>query len=146
MRQILFNLLSNAVGFSLPGQTITVRARKSAGEVVFEVEDQGRGMPPEMMERVFDRFESQTSGTRHRGVGLGLSIVRSFVELHGGRVELTSAPGHGTTVTCVHSLTRATSFHLTVGRARRGCRRSPPSRSEHGQRPGPDPRGEPRAR
>ena len=50
--------------------------------------------------KVFDRFESHTLGTRHRGVGLGLSIVRSFVELHGGRVELRSAPGAGTTVTC----------------------------------------------
>jgi signal transduction histidine kinase len=49
---------------------------------------------------VFERFETHTLGTRHRGVGLGLSIVRSFVELHGGRVELLSAPGAGTTVTC----------------------------------------------
>jgi signal transduction histidine kinase len=100
VRQILFNLLSNAVGFSLSGQTITVVARKTSSDVIFEVRDQGRGMPPEVKERVFDRFESHTGGTRHRGVGLGLSIVRSFVELHGGRVELTSAPGMGTTVTC----------------------------------------------
>ena len=101
IRQILFNLLSNAVGFSAPGQTITVSARKTGGEVIFEVRDQGRGMPPEIKARIFDRFESYTLGTRHRGVGLGLSIVRSFVELHGGRVELTSAPGQGTTVTCI---------------------------------------------
>ena len=100
VRQILFNLLSNAVGFSLPGQTITVtRPQDARARSIFEVEDQGRGMPPEVMDRVFDRFESHTLGTRHRGVGLGLSIVRSFVELHGGRVELTSAPGSGTTVT-----------------------------------------------
>ncbi|QFU17930.1 sensor histidine kinase [Microvirga thermotolerans] len=100
VRQILFNLLSNAVGFSAPGQSITVSARKSGGEVIFEVRDQGRGIPPEIKARVFDRFESHTLGTRHRGVGLGLSIVRSFVELHGGRIELASAPGVGTTVTC----------------------------------------------
>jgi hypothetical protein len=49
---------------------------------------------------VFNRFESHTLGTRHRGVGLGLSIVRSFVELHGGRVLLETAPGNGTRVTC----------------------------------------------
>ena len=48
--------------------------------------------------------ESHTSGTRHRGVGLGLSIVRSFVELHGGRVALESAPGAGTRVTCTFPL------------------------------------------
>ncbi len=101
VRQILFNLLSNAVGFSSPGQTIRVSARKANGEVIFEVQDQGRGMPPEVKARVFDRFESHTIGTRHRGVGLGLSIVRSFVELHGGRIDLVSAPGAGTTVTCV---------------------------------------------
>jgi signal transduction histidine kinase len=100
IRQILFNLLSNAVGFSAPGQTITVRARKAGGEVVFEVRDQGRGMPPEVKARIFERFESHTLGTRHRGVGLGLSIVRSFVELHGGRIDVASAPGLGTTVTC----------------------------------------------
>ncbi|MCB5174958.1 MULTISPECIES: sensor histidine kinase [Microvirga] len=101
IRQILFNLLSNAVGFSPPGQTITVRARKSGGEVIFEVRDQGRGMPPEVKARIFERFESHTLGTRHRGVGLGLSIVRSFVELHGGRIDVSSAPGVGTTVTCI---------------------------------------------
>ncbi len=101
VRQVLFNLLSNAVGFSSTGQTVRLSARKSGGEVVFEVADQGRGIPPDVVERVFDRFESHTLGTRHRGVGLGLSIVRAFVELHGGRVSLTSNPGSGTTVTCV---------------------------------------------
>ena len=101
IRQILFNLLSNAVGFSSPGQTITVCARKMGGEVIFEVRDQGRGMPPEVKARIFERFESHPLGTRHRGVGLGLSIVRSFVELHGGRIDVASAPGIGTTVTCI---------------------------------------------
>jgi signal transduction histidine kinase len=100
VRQILFNLLSNAVGFSSPGQTIQVAARKRGGEVIFDVKDQGRGIPPEIKARIFERFESHTLGTRHRGVGLGLSIVRSFVELHGGRIELASTPGVGTTVTC----------------------------------------------
>jgi signal transduction histidine kinase len=101
VRQILFNLLSNAVGFSSEGQIITVSARKRGSEVIFDVKDQGRGIPPEIKARIFERFESHTLGTRHRGVGLGLSIVRSFVELHGGRIELASAPGQGTTVTCI---------------------------------------------
>jgi signal transduction histidine kinase len=101
VRQILFNLLSNAVGFSSPGQTIRISARKRAGEVIFDVKDQGRGIPPEVKARIFERFESHTLGTRHRGVGLGLSIVRSFVELHGGRIDLSSTPGLGTTVTCI---------------------------------------------
>ena len=101
VRQILFNLLSNAVGFSSPGQTIRVSARKTGDEVILKVSDEGRGIPPEVKEKVFDRFESHTLGTRHRGVGLGLSIVRSFVELHGGRIDLVSSPGAGTTVICI---------------------------------------------
>ncbi len=100
VRQILFNLLSNAVGFSAPGQTVRVEVSRGDNELTLAVIDQGRGMPVEVAARVFDRFESHTSGTRHRGVGLGLSIVRSFVELHGGRVALKSAPGEGTRVIC----------------------------------------------
>ncbi|KQT78206.1 PAS domain-containing sensor histidine kinase [Methylobacterium sp. Leaf466] len=105
VRQILFNLLSNAVGFSAPGQTVRVEARREGDELVLSVADHGRGMPVDVAARVFDRFESHTLGTRHRGVGLGLSIVRSFVELHGGRVALDSAPGAGTRVTCTFPVT-----------------------------------------
>lgn len=101
IRQVLFNLLSNAVGFSKAGQSVRLSARKTETEVVFQVTDRGRGIPEEVAAKVFDRFESHTRGTSHRGVGLGLSIVRSFVELHGGRVELKSTQGTGTTVTCV---------------------------------------------
>lgn len=101
VRQILFNLLSNAIGFSSPGQTVTLAAIRREDEIVFKVTDRGRGIPPEVLERVFERFESHTAGSRHRGVGLGLSIVRAFMELHGGKVFIDSAPGEGTTVTCV---------------------------------------------
>jgi nitrogen-specific signal transduction histidine kinase len=101
VRQILFNLLSNAVGFSEPGQHVRVEARRQGGALTLSVIDQGRGIPAEVIDRVFDRFESNTLGTKHRGVGLGLSIVRSFVELHGGRVEIASSPGLGTRVTCL---------------------------------------------
>ncbi|BGE86381.1 PAS domain-containing sensor histidine kinase [Methylosinus sp. 3S-1] len=101
IRQILFNLLSNAIGFSRPGQTITLAALRREGEIVLKVADRGRGIAPEALEKVFDRFESHTAGSRHRGVGLGLSIVRAFTELHGGRVLIDSALGEGTTVTCI---------------------------------------------
>ncbi|MBE7204696.1 MAG: PAS-domain containing protein, partial [Parafilimonas terrae] len=104
VRQILFNLLSNAVGFSDAGQRVEVHARRSDQELVLSVRDYGRGMPPEIADSVFNRFESHTLGTRHRGVGLGLSIVRSFVELHGGRVHLETTPGEGTCVTCTFPL------------------------------------------
>lgn len=101
VRQILFNLLSNAIGFSRPGQTVTLAVLRRDSDIVFKVTDRGRGISPEILERVFDRFESHTAGSRHRGVGLGLSIVRAFMELHGGKVLIDSAPGEGTTVTCI---------------------------------------------
>ena len=101
VRQVLFNLLSNAIGFSGPGQTVTLAALRRGDDIVFKVSDQGRGIPSDVITQVFDRFHSQTIGSRHRGVGLGLSIVKSFVELHEGRVLIDSAPGEGTTVTCI---------------------------------------------
>lgn len=106
--QVLYNLLSNAIGFSEAGQTITIAALRRDGQVVFKVSDQGRGIPPEMMDQIFSRFLSKTEGTRHRGAGLGLSIVQSLVELHGGDVLVESAPGEGTTMTCVFPLQRST--------------------------------------
>ncbi|MGA3340202.1 MAG: ATP-binding protein [Methylocella sp.] len=101
IRQILFNLLSNAIGFSSAGHTIDLSAARRDGEILFTVSDEGSGIPPEILEHVFDRFKTYTSGSRHRGVGLGLSIVRSFVELHGGRVEIDSTSGKGTRATCI---------------------------------------------
>jgi signal transduction histidine kinase len=100
VRQILFNLLANAVSFSPGGATITLRAERRADAVVFAVTDRGPGIPSEVLEKVFDWFESHSLGSQHRGPGLGLSLVRSFVELHGGTVSITSVVGEGTTVTC----------------------------------------------
>jgi signal transduction histidine kinase len=68
--------------------------------VVFAVTDCGPGIPAEVKDKVFDWFESHSNGSRHRGAGLGLSLVRSFVELHGGKVRVDSTVGQGTTVTC----------------------------------------------
>lgn len=100
IRQILFNLLSNAIGFSGPGQAIELAAARHNDEIVFSVTDEGSGIPPEILDHVFERFRTHAGKSRHRGAGLGLSIVRSFVELHGGRVDIASAPGRGTRVTC----------------------------------------------
>ena len=100
LRQVLFNLLANAVGFSPPGSTVTLMAARRPDAVVFTVVDNGAGIAPEVQDRVFDWFESHSQGSQHRGAGLGLSIVRSFVELHGGIVQLDSAVGQGTTVIC----------------------------------------------
>jgi signal transduction histidine kinase len=104
LRQILFNLLSNAVGFSPPAETVSLIAERRADSVVFTVTDRGPGIAPEAKDRVFDWFETDSRGSQHRGPGLGLSLVRSFVELHGGTVSIESAPGQGTSVTCVFPL------------------------------------------
>jgi signal transduction histidine kinase len=104
VRQVLFNLLSNAIAFSSPGATIALTAERRPDAVVLSVVDRGRGIPEEIVDRVFDRFETHSLGSQHRGTGLGLSIVRSFVELHGGAVTLKSVEGVGTTVTCLFPL------------------------------------------
>jgi signal transduction histidine kinase len=101
IRQVLFNLLANAVGFSPPGGTVVLTALRAADSVTFAVSDHGPGISSERKDKVFDWFESEAQGTRHRGAGLGLSIVRSFVELHGGKVRIESVPGEGTTVVCI---------------------------------------------
>ncbi len=98
VRQVLYNLLSNAIGFSSPGDAIRVRAWREAGMMAFAVEDHGVGIPKEEQARVFERFESRSQGSKHRGAGLGLSIVKSLVELHGGGMSLESEPGRGTRV------------------------------------------------
>jgi signal transduction histidine kinase len=107
LRQILFNLLSNAVGFSPAGETVTLLAERRPDAVVFSVTDRGPGIPEETKNKVFDWFESDPKGSKHRGPGLGLSLVRSFVELHGGAVTIDSTPGQGTTVTCVFPVEHA---------------------------------------
>ncbi len=98
--QVLYNLLANAVGFAPPDSAITVNVRRTEQNVVFSVIDSGRGIAPEVKDKVFDWFESHPNGSRHRGAGLGLSLVRSFVELHGGKVRVESVEGEGTVVTC----------------------------------------------
>jgi signal transduction histidine kinase len=104
VRQILFNLLSNAVSFSPASETVTLSVERRPDAVVFAVMDRGPGIPAEIGDKVFERFETHALGQGHRGAGLGLSIVRSFVALHGGTVTLDSAVGRGTTVTCVFPL------------------------------------------
>ena len=107
VRQVLFNLLSNAISFSPSAEVVRLAVERRDDAIVFSVADRGPGIPPDISERVFDRFESHALGSEHRGAGLGLSIVRSFVELHGGTVKLDSAVGRGTTVTCVFPIRHA---------------------------------------
>ncbi len=117
MAQVLENLVGNALKFTPPGGTVTVAAGRSAGrsgpdsvrawrntsvteagegEVHFRVSDTGRGVPPEDLPRLFDRFWQAKRGER-RGAGLGLPIAKGIVEAHGGRIGVESALGAGST-------------------------------------------------
>ncbi|WP_292286135.1 PAS domain-containing sensor histidine kinase, partial [Mesorhizobium sp.] len=100
VRQILYNLLSNAANYAPAASTITLACRQMADGVEFSVHDDGPGMPPDVLESVFRRFEPRANGGRRRGAGLGLSIVKSFVELHGGTVRIETGADKGTTVIC----------------------------------------------
>jgi two-component system sensor histidine kinase GlrK len=91
LRSILDNLVSNAVKFSPPGGSITVKARVQAGEAVIEVMDSGPGVPPEERESIFNLFfrgRGKGEGTRIKGSGLGLAIARELVEAHGGHIAV----------------------------------------------------------
>ena len=100
LKQALFNLISNALKFTPPGGTVTLAARRTADRVALIVADTGVGVPREDQARIFEKFERGSPNARQSGPGLGLSLVKSFIELHGGTVEMDSRPGIGTTVTC----------------------------------------------
>jgi two-component system heavy metal sensor histidine kinase CusS len=99
IRRALINLVSNALRHTPPGGSILLQGEDAMDECVIRVSDSGSGMPADHLPRVFDRFFSGSSKPEGIGSGLGLSIVKSIVQLHGGRVWIDSAPGCGTTVT-----------------------------------------------
>ena len=101
LRQVLYNLLLNAVSFSEHGETVRLTARRAGDELTLTVEDNGTGIDDEDRRRVFDPFvRGVAADRRYQGAGLGLSLVKRFIELHGGTVALDSAPGQGTRITC----------------------------------------------
>jgi signal transduction histidine kinase len=95
--QALTNLLSNAIKFSPPNGTIAVSATTRGDMVEFAVADQGRGIPADMLERIFERFEQVDSSDsrRHGGTGLGLAICRTIVRRHGGEIWAESEAERG---------------------------------------------------
>ncbi|HYW07993.1 MAG TPA: CHASE3 domain-containing protein [Longimicrobium sp.] len=106
--QVLTNLLSNAIKYSPPGSTVQLRAEPVAGEVVFRVTDQGRGIPADKLEAVFERFEQvDSSDARDKGgTGLGLPIARKIAEQHDGRLWVESEWGKGSTFSLALPLPR----------------------------------------
>ena len=109
LKQILFNLLSNAVKFSPRGGPVAIAAKFIPKDdspihldsVQIDIVDKGIGIPSEELARIFDEFYQTEEGRRSRrgGTGLGLSLTRNFVELHHGRIEVQSTPGHGSCFT-----------------------------------------------
>jgi len=108
LRQVVGNLMTNAITHTPAGTSVTLRISASDAEAVLDVTDAGPGLLPQQSERVFERFyrvdKSRTrraaaTGSRHSGTGLGLAIVASLVAAHGGTVSVDSSPGAGATFT-----------------------------------------------
>ncbi len=99
IEQIITNLLANAIKFSEDGGAVTLASSRQGDRVCFTVSDSGIGIPPEEQPHVFDIFRQIDGSTRrrHGGIGIGLSLVKQLVEIHGGTIELESQPGAGTT-------------------------------------------------
>jgi CheY-like chemotaxis protein/anti-sigma regulatory factor (Ser/Thr protein kinase) len=129
IRQVLLNLLSNAIKFTPRGGRVAVALRRHESQIDVEVSDTGEGIEPSVLPYVFDRFRQGDSGTTriHQGLGLGLAIVRHIVELHGGRVGVTS-PGRGRGATFVISLPFVQSPRSAVAK---GVRPPVPARRSH---------------
>jgi signal transduction histidine kinase len=99
MKQVMFNLLSNAITYTPAGERVEFGAASEGSGIRFYVRDTGPGFDPEQQARAFERFEAAKVGDSPRGTGLGLALVRSIVQLHGGWVSLRSKKGEGTEVT-----------------------------------------------
>lgn len=111
IQRALVNLLDNAIKHSPVDTTIVLGVRRSAGEVRFEITDSGPGIPMAEQQRIFERFYRRGSELTRQteGVGLGLAIVKHIAVAHGGRVELSSSPGQGSTFTIVLPVQRPAS-------------------------------------
>ncbi|MBM4449089.1 MAG: ATP-binding protein, partial [Chloroflexi bacterium] len=98
LRQVVLNLLNNAFKFTPAGGSVTVRARTDEANLVVEVQDTGPGISQEEQERLFEPYQ-QLAKERARlsGLGLGLSLAKKLVELHGGRIWVQSKKGRGST-------------------------------------------------
>ncbi len=115
LAQVFTNLVDNALKFTPPGGEVVLRAEAARGEMKFEVQDTGRGVPPEALKCIFDRFyqvdPSRPGGEKH-GAGLGLSIAHEIVQAHGGRIGVRSQVGQGTTFELTLPLSQAAATTL----------------------------------
>ncbi len=100
VRQVLFHLLSNAIKYSPRERAVSLGASRGRDGVTFWVRDEGVGINPDEQGQIFDKFFRGSAGSNKSGTGLGLSLVKNFIELHGGSVILESEPEKGTMVRC----------------------------------------------
>lgn len=98
VRQIALNLISNGLKFTPSGGRVEVAALEVDGGALFSVSDTGEGISPDELARLSRAFEQGEAGKRQKGAGLGLSVVRAFADLHGGRLDIQSRSGGGTTI------------------------------------------------
>ncbi len=97
--QVLENLLSNALKYSPRGGRIRISGHPRSSCYEFSIQDEGIGMTPDQVERIFDKFyRADAANSEIKGIGLGMNIVRNIIEAHGGEIHVESAPGRGTTV------------------------------------------------
>ncbi len=96
LAQVLDNLVGNAIKYS-PGGKVRIAVRRDDGAAKVEVADTGVGIPAAELPRLFDRFYRATTGRQFAGTGLGLATAKTFVEAHGGKIDVSSTPGSGTT-------------------------------------------------
>lgn len=98
LRQVVENLLINALKFTPAGGTITVKAREESDNVVVEIQDNGQGISEEDQKRIFEPYHRRIGDREHlSGLGLGLALSKRFIELHGGKIWVSSQPGKGST-------------------------------------------------
>jgi signal transduction histidine kinase len=110
LKQVLFNLLSNALKFTARGGHVAVSAQAVGDDVVVSVRDDGVGIASADQARIFEEFQQVGTSHLQEGTGLGLAISRRFIELHGGSLRVESEPSHGSTFTFTIPRTQGTAI------------------------------------
>lgn len=125
LKQVLLNIISNAIKFTPENGEITLHVERLATHMSFSVIDTGIGISKEDQQKIFSPFVQLQQNQRHTGAGLGLSLVKSIVDLHGGEVHLDSDIGKGTRVTCLIPLQSRTKWN--AGKAKKSATEKQPA-------------------